>query len=96
MIVYMIVLSVKQVMIPNNYAEFIGNLTLLVKDNIIPMSRIDDAVERILRVKFILDLFEDPLADLSLVNQLGSQVTFDIQNCFNACDLSRSFTCEKL
>ncbi|XP_019069768.1 uncharacterized protein [Solanum lycopersicum] len=62
-----------QVMIPNNYAEFIGNLTLLVKDNIIPMSRIDDAVERILRVKFILDLFEDPLADLSLVNQLGSQ-----------------------
>ncbi|XP_019069767.1 uncharacterized protein [Solanum lycopersicum] len=68
-----ILAGIDMVMIPNNYAEFIGNLTLLVKDNIIPMSRIDDAVERILRVKFILDLFEDPLADLSLVNQLGSQ-----------------------
>ncbi|KAH0664374.1 hypothetical protein KY284_029305 [Solanum tuberosum] len=68
-----ILAGIDMVMIPNNYAEFIGNLTLLVKDNIIPMSRIDDAVERILRVKFILSLFEDPLADLSLVNQLGSQ-----------------------
>ncbi|KAK6787941.1 hypothetical protein RDI58_016466 [Solanum bulbocastanum] len=68
-----ILAGIDMVMIPNNYAEFIGNLTLLVKDNIIPMSRIDDAVKRILRVKFILSLFEDPLADLSLVNQLGSQ-----------------------
>ncbi|KAH0659549.1 hypothetical protein KY289_028297 [Solanum tuberosum] len=68
-----ILAGIDMVMIPNNYAEFIGNLTLLVKDNIIPMSRIDDAVERILRVKFILSLFEDPLADLSLINQLGSQ-----------------------
>ncbi|KAL3335850.1 hypothetical protein AABB24_031866 [Solanum stoloniferum] len=68
-----ILAGIDMVMIPNNYPEFIGNLTLLVKDNIIPMSRIDDAVERILRVKFILSLFEDPLADLSLVNQLGSQ-----------------------
>ena len=70
----MIVLSVKQVMIPNNYAEFIGNLTLLVKDNIIPMSRIDDAVKRILRVKFVMGLFENPMSDPSLANQLGSQV----------------------
>ena len=88
MIVYMIVLSVKQVMIPNNYAEFIGNLTLLVKDNIIPMSRIDDAVKRILRVKFTMGLFENPLADLSLVNQLGSQVTLIFRNCFNSWDVS--------
>ncbi|KAK4719741.1 hypothetical protein R3W88_018079 [Solanum pinnatisectum] len=68
-----ILAGIDMVMIPNNYTDFIGNLTLLVKDNIIPMSRIDDAVERILRVKFILSLFEDPLADLSLVNQLGTQ-----------------------
>ena len=75
-------------MVPENYKEFIDALTLLVKDNIIPMSRIDDAVERILRVKFILDLFEDPLADLSLVNQLGSQVTLIFRNCFNSWDVS--------
>ncbi|KAK4370654.1 hypothetical protein RND71_010129 [Anisodus tanguticus] len=53
--------------------EFIDALTLLVKNNVIPISRIDDAVKRILRVKFTMGLFENPLADLSLVNQLGSQ-----------------------
>ncbi|GKV07575.1 hypothetical protein SLEP1_g19329 [Rubroshorea leprosula] len=37
------------------------------------MSRIDDAVKRILRVKFMLGVFENPLADVSLVDQLGSQ-----------------------
>ncbi|XP_055831840.1 uncharacterized protein LOC129900805 isoform X4 [Solanum dulcamara] len=68
-----ILAGIDMVMIPVNYAEFIGNLTRLVKDNIIPMSRIDDAVKRILRVKFTMGLFENPLADLGLVNQLGSQ-----------------------
>ncbi|KAI5316512.1 hypothetical protein L3X38_036219 [Prunus dulcis] len=61
------------VMLPYNYTEFISGLTFLVKNKIIPMSRIDAAVKRILRVKFVMGLFEEPLADLSLVNQLGSQ-----------------------
>ncbi|XP_004241371.1 uncharacterized protein [Solanum lycopersicum] len=65
--------GIDMIMVPENYKEFIDALTLLVKDNIIPMSRIDDAVKRILRVKFTMGLFENPLADLSLVNQLGSQ-----------------------
>ncbi|PHT46468.1 hypothetical protein CQW23_15626 [Capsicum baccatum] len=65
--------GIDMVMVPNNYTEFIDTLTQLVKDNVIPMSRIDDAVKRILRVKFTMGLFENPLADLSLVNQLGSQ-----------------------
>lgn len=72
-----------QVMVPNNYTEFIDTLTQLVKDNVIPMSRIDDAVKRILRVKFTMGLFENPLADLSFVNQLGSEVTLVSRNCFN-------------
>lgn len=38
------------------------------------MSRIDDAVKRILRVKFVAGLFENPIADYSLVDQVGSQV----------------------
>ncbi|XVF30777.1 hypothetical protein REPUB_Repub16aG0087900 [Reevesia pubescens] len=42
-------------------------------NNVIPMSRIDDAVKRILRVKFVMGLFENPLADESLVHHLGSQ-----------------------
>lgn len=65
-----------QVMVPDNYREFIDTLTNLVKNNRVPMSRIDDAVQRILRVKFVMGLFEDPIADLSLANQLGSQVSF--------------------
>lgn len=63
-----------QIMVPYNYTEFIDGLTFQVKKKIIPMSRIDDAVRRILRVKFIMGLFENPLADLSLVSQLGSKV----------------------
>ncbi|KAJ0079965.1 hypothetical protein Patl1_22853 [Pistacia atlantica] len=65
--------GIDMVMVPENYTEFIDGLISLVKKNVIPMSRIDDAVKRILRVKFVTGLFENPLADDSLVNQLGSQ-----------------------
>lgn len=61
-------------MVPFDYAGFINSLTLLVNMNIVPMSRINDAVRRILRVKFTLGLFENPLADLSFADQLGKQV----------------------
>lgn len=71
---YIFVLDDLQLMIPMNYTEFIDDLTFQVKNNIIPMSRIDDAVKRILRVKFVMGLFENPMADLSLTNQLGSKV----------------------
>jgi beta-glucosidase len=64
-----------QIMVPNNYKELIDGLTSHVKNKVIPMSRIDDAVKRILRVKFVMGLFENPLADKSLVNELGSQVS---------------------
>lgn len=67
-------IHVSQVMIPFNLTEFINDLTDLVKNNVITMDRIDDAVGRILLVKFSMGLFENPLADLSLVNELGSQV----------------------
>lgn len=63
-----------QVMVPLNHAEFIEDLTYLVKNKFIGMDRIDDAVGRILLIKFNLGLFESPLADLSLVNEVGSQV----------------------
>lgn len=62
-------------MLPFNHSEFIDDLTYLVKNNFIPMDRIDDAVGRILLVKFSMGLFENPMADLSLVNELGSQVS---------------------
>ncbi|XP_050221637.1 uncharacterized protein LOC126671863 [Mercurialis annua] len=65
--------GIDMVMVPYNFTEFIDDLTYQVKKNIIPMSRIDDAVRRIIRVKLTMGLFENPLADLSLASQLGSQ-----------------------
>ncbi len=44
------------VMVPERYVQFIEALTALVKDRKVPMSRIDDAVTRILRVKFAMGL----------------------------------------
>ncbi|KAI9121166.1 hypothetical protein K1719_008199 [Acacia pycnantha] len=70
--------GIDMVMVPYDYTEFIDGLTSLVKNNIIPMSRIDDAVRRILRVKFIMGLFENPLADQTLVHELGSQEHRDL------------------
>ncbi|XP_057445741.1 uncharacterized protein LOC130737898 [Lotus japonicus] len=70
--------GIDMVMIPYNFTELIDGLTMLVKNNFIPMSRIDDAVKRILRVKFVMGLFENPLADYSLVSQLGSQEHRDL------------------
>lgn len=61
-------------MVPKAYEEFIDGLNALVANKFIPMTRINDSVERILRVKFVMGLFEDPLADLSMTKYLGSKV----------------------
>jgi len=63
-----------QIMVPYNHTEFINIVTDLVNNNYISMDRIDDAVRRILQVKLTLGLFETPLADETLVDQLESQV----------------------
>ncbi|KAJ3673233.1 hypothetical protein LUZ60_006607 [Juncus effusus] len=65
--------GIDMVMVPKMYDEFISNLTRLVNMNVVPVSRINDAVERILRVKFMMGLFEKPLADLSLADQIGKK-----------------------
>ena len=61
-------------MVGYNYFEFIDGLTSLVNNNVIPIRRINDAVRRILRVKFTMGLFENPLSDLSMAKYLGHQV----------------------
>ena len=63
-------------MVPYDYPEFIDGLTNLVNKNVIPVSRIDDAVKRILRVKFTMGLFENPLADESQADLLGAKVSY--------------------
>jgi beta-glucosidase len=57
---------------PNNFVEFIQDLKQLVAEKKVPMARIDDAVRRILRVKFEMGLFENPYTDPSLTAAIGS------------------------
>jgi beta-glucosidase len=63
------------VMVPNKYQEFFTTLKDLVNEGKVPMSRIDDAVKRILRVKFAMGMMDkerSQLADRSLHNKFGS------------------------
>ncbi|KVI09462.1 Glycoside hydrolase family 3 [Cynara cardunculus var. scolymus] len=66
--------GIDMIMVGYNYTEFIDGLTYLVKNEFIPMTRINDAVRRILRVKFVMGLFENPLSDLRMAKYLGSEV----------------------
>ncbi|HEY5296832.1 MAG TPA: glycoside hydrolase family 3 N-terminal domain-containing protein [Verrucomicrobiae bacterium] len=55
----------------NSYLEFIRDLKELVAEGKVSLSRIDDAVSRILRIKFQMGLFENPYADVSLMAKIG-------------------------
>ena len=50
-------------MVPYEYEEFINLLIELVEDGEVKISRIDDAVSKILRLKFELDLFKNTVTD---------------------------------
>ncbi|KAF8116592.1 hypothetical protein N665_0016s0023 [Sinapis alba] len=63
--------GIDMVMVPFKYERFIHDLTDLVQPGEVSMARIDDAVERILRVKFVAGLFEHPLTDRSLLGTVG-------------------------
>ena len=56
----------------NNYVEFIRDLKALVAAGKVPQSRIDDAVSRILRIKYQLGLFEGDSTDPKLTAAIGS------------------------
>jgi beta-glucosidase len=58
-------------MVPYDYELFIETLTEAVANEAVPLARIDDAVKRILTVKFELGLFERPLGDQSLLSIVG-------------------------
>ncbi len=62
-------------MVPSGYSDFFDNLKELVEEGKVPMSRIDDAVTRILRVKFALGLMDESRsqkADRTLLRDFGS------------------------
>nr|XP_048324775.1 beta-glucosidase BoGH3B-like isoform X4 [Ziziphus jujuba var. spinosa] len=63
--------GIDMVMVPFKYEQFVEDVISLVESGKIPMTRIDDAVERILRVKFVAGLFEYPFSDRSLLDSVG-------------------------
>jgi beta-glucosidase len=64
--------GIDMVMVPSNYKTFISTLRTEVTAGRIPMSRIDDAVTRILNAKFALGLFSQPLTNRAYTAQVGS------------------------
>ena len=63
--------GVDMAMQPDDYLPYQTNLKKLVEEGKIPMARIDDAVSRILRIKFELGLFEDPYASYDMIDTVG-------------------------
>ncbi len=59
-------------MVPYDLRRFIWTLWNAVDNGDVPAERIDDAVRRILRVKFELGLFESPYSDPDMVALVGS------------------------
>ena len=55
-----------------NYVEFIDDLKALVAEGKVSQARIDDAVRRILRVKFQMGIFESTATDPKLTAAIGS------------------------
>ena len=64
--------GVDMVMVPDVYPAFFETLKKVVQQERLPMSRIDDAVRRILTVKLKMGLFEHPFGDPSLMAEVGS------------------------
>ena len=72
--------GIDMVMVPGDtiwggqpYQKFIKLLKESVQEKSISMNRIDDAVRRILKVKFEIGLFDHPKADFSLTDKIGSK-----------------------
>ena len=60
-------------MIPYDYEQFCRFLIELVKEGEVSLKRIDDAVLRILKLKFDLGLFDNPITDFNSYKDFGSK-----------------------
>ena len=60
-------------MVPYEYEQFFNDLVQLVNEGEVSMERIDDAVKRILKLKFELDLFENPVTNYEEYEDFGSK-----------------------
>jgi len=60
-------------MVPCDYREFINTVKQAVNKGDISIERVDDAVRRILRVKFMMGVFDHPYAEETLISTIGSK-----------------------
>jgi beta-glucosidase len=60
-------------MVPQNYPLYMETLNTAIENGDISIERIDDAVRRILRAKFVMGLFERPFSDPTLLDVVGSE-----------------------
>ena len=60
-------------MVPYEYEQFFNDLVQLVEEGEVSMDRIDDAVKRILTLKYELDLFQNPITDYKDYTDFGSK-----------------------
>jgi beta-glucosidase len=65
--------GVDMVMVPTDYVRFITTMKSLAQAGTIKQDRIDDAVTRILRVKFEMRLFEKPMPAAGRESEVGSE-----------------------
>ena len=65
--------GIDMMMEPDDHKDFITTLLAEVRAGNVPMSRIDDAVSRILTKKFQLGLFEHPFTDRRNIDEIGSR-----------------------
>ncbi|KAM3739969.1 hypothetical protein ACB098_08G063500 [Castanea mollissima] len=69
--------GIDMVMVPFKF-DFVEDLIFLVESGKISMARIDDAIERILRAKFVAGIFEFPVTDRSLLDTIGCKLHRDL------------------
>ena len=65
-------------MVPVKYKRFIDTMALAVEKGDVTEDRINDAVFRILKVKFAMGLFERPFSDPERLDQIGTQEHRDL------------------
>jgi beta-glucosidase len=64
--------GIDMIMVPDDYVGTINAIVDGVNSGLIALSRVDDAVTRILNAKFALGLFAQPYTDSSYTSQVGS------------------------
>lgn len=65
--------GIDMVMLPYDYKNFMTTMKQLIDEDRISLNRINDAVRRILKIKFQLGLFDNPYTDRSLISKFGSE-----------------------